>query len=1042
MSQVNRIIANCTDWSELQFALSKLPTKQSGNVFERFTQLYLLTHSEYRSSLRNVWLLSEVPEKVRQNLGLPTTDEGIDILAEAQTGQYWAIQCKFRSDSTKPLTYGELSTFTSLSFVTCRGISLAIVAHTCSKPVRKHKYLGNTTEIGLERWASLTPEDWSAIRARIKGRQLPLVPRKPRPHQRVAVKAAVAHFRRARRGRLIMPCGTGKSLTAFWIGKALNAQSIIVAVPSLALIRQSLVDWTREFLAHGEIPEWLVVCSDDSTANLERDEVVGETYDLGIPTTTDRDEISNFLKRKGARRIIFTTYQSSPTLVLAAKKSGVSVDLAILDEAHKTVGIKTKAFASLLSEKKIHVRRRLFMTATERVIRGENDDVFSMSDVNVYGECFHQLSFKKAIADKIISDYRILTISVNNEAIRELVSQNRFIQFKGDEISAQSLAASIALRRAVKKYGLNHIISFHRSIAAASKFCDRQNTLGNVVSPKLVSSHISSKKSAGERAALMRQFVGEACALMTNARCLTEGVDVPAIDCVLFADPKQSIIDIVQASGRALRPHEGKRFGYILLPLVVPSNDSLESYADSTGFKQVSRTIAALSTQDERIVEEFRLIERGRQPTGKIVDIGGDVPHGIKLSLTEFAKNVGAKIWRRVGKVNWREFNAARKYVRGLKIKNQHEWNLYSKAGKLPADIPANPNQVYRSAGWVNLGDWLGTAYIHPRDRVYRPFKLARAFVRSLGLKSGPSWYAFIKSGKLPADIPANPHVVYKNSGWLSRGDWLGTGTIASKYMQYRPFKKARAFVRKLGLKNVEGWRDYVKSNKKPSDIPSVGRVTYAKHGWVNMGDWMGTGRISNRERVYLPYKKAKVFVHRLGIKTEHQWRIYKRHNKLPLNIPKDPYVVYKNTGWVSMGDWLGTGFVHFRYRNYRDFKKARQYARSLHLKSRAAWKLFVRSNKLPADMPRAPQHVYKNKGWVSMGDWLGTGTVAAHLRKFRSFNQARKFARGLGLKSETYWRLFSKSPGMPNDIPATPNQVYRDKGWRGMGDWLGTGNI
>ena len=92
--------------------------------------------------------------------------------------------------------------------------------------------------------------------------------------------------------------------------------------------------------------------------------------------------------------------------------------------------------------------------------------------------------------------------------------------------------------------------------------------------------------------------------------------------------------------------------------------------------------------------------------------------------------------------------------------------------------------------------------------------------------------------------------------------------------------------------------------------------------------------------------------------------------------------------------------------------------------------------------MPRAPQHVYKNKGWVSMGDWLGTGTVAPHLRKFRSFNQARKFARGLGLKSEKYWRLFSKSPGMPNDIPVTPNQVYRDKGWRGMGDWLGTGNI
>jgi hypothetical protein len=135
-----------------------------GDAFERLTQLYLLSHPEYRTQLKHVWRVpEEVPSRLRERLNLPSTDEGIDLLAETHEGAYWAIQCKFRSGTKKPLTYGELSTFTSLAFVTCTGISLAVVAHTCSKPVRKHKYLGNATEIGLDRWLGLTSEDWLAI---------------------------------------------------------------------------------------------------------------------------------------------------------------------------------------------------------------------------------------------------------------------------------------------------------------------------------------------------------------------------------------------------------------------------------------------------------------------------------------------------------------------------------------------------------------------------------------------------------------------------------------------------------------------------------------------------------------------------------------------------------------------------------------------------------------------------------------------------------------------------------------------------------------
>ena len=152
-----------------------------------------------------------------------------------------------------------------------------------------------------------------------------------------------------------MPCGTGKSLTAFWIAEALDARTILVAVPSLALIRQSLTDWTREFLARGEVPEWLCVCSDETVGALESDSFVADTYDLGIPTTTDQQEIAAFLSEPGrGRRITFTTYQSSGRLAEAARAAGVEFDLAVLDEAHRTIGVASKTFATLLRDEAVN----------------------------------------------------------------------------------------------------------------------------------------------------------------------------------------------------------------------------------------------------------------------------------------------------------------------------------------------------------------------------------------------------------------------------------------------------------------------------------------------------------------------------------------------------------------------------------------------------------------------------------------------------------------------------------------------------------------
>jgi predicted helicase len=356
MINADRFIASCMSWDDFYERAKTFPTQGAkGTAFERLTQLYLQTTPEYRTELQHVWLLREVPADIRRRLNLPGPDEGIDLLARTRRGEYWAIQTKFRSQRDKPLNRRELGTFTSLAFNTCNDIALAVVAHTSTKPVSKHHLMRKTVEIGLDRWQSLEDETWRLIVGRLKGQSARPEARSPKQHQRAAISAAKKHFidDGEARGRLIMPCGTGKSLTAYWIAEALQAKTILVAVPSLALVRQSLADWTREFLAQSVVPDWLCVCSDESVGNLERDEFVGEVYDLGLPTHTDVNEIATLLRaRSNGPKIVFTTYQSSDRLAAAARKAGIKFDLAILDEAHKTVGVHSKKFATLLREKR------------------------------------------------------------------------------------------------------------------------------------------------------------------------------------------------------------------------------------------------------------------------------------------------------------------------------------------------------------------------------------------------------------------------------------------------------------------------------------------------------------------------------------------------------------------------------------------------------------------------------------------------------------------------------------------------------------------
>ncbi len=312
-------------------------------------------------------------------------------------------------------------------------------------------------------------------------------------------------------------------------------------------------------------------------------------------------------------------------------------------------------------------------------------------------------------------------------------------------------------------------------------------------------------------------------------------------------------------------------------------------------------------------------------------------------------------------------------YVHQLQLKNGNEWADWAKSKDKPDNIPASPSVIYKDNGWKGMGDWLGNGKIATQNCIYLPYEEALKFVNSLDLKSQSEWKAWSKTKDKPDNIPANPEQFYKKSDeWKGWGDWLGTGTVASYNRIFRPFEEARAFVHQLQLKNKDEWRNWIKTEAKPDDIPANPPSPYKDNGWQGWGDWLGTGKTANQNRVYLPYEEARAFVHSLQIKGETQWRNWLKDDNKPEDIPAQPSHVYKDKGWTGWGDWLGTGTIASYNRVFRSFEEARDFVHQLQLKNKDEWVDWAKTEARPDDIPANPPSPYKDKGWLGWGDWLG----------------------------------------------------------------------
>lgn len=544
----------------------------------------------------------------RAKAGLPRIERGVDLIAVDRAGRLVAIQAKFRNDPDSPVRTGEVQKFVGAYR---KHFPRRMLISNASSRARGIKEAVGDTEAELVLRTDLIESPFNWITAK------PVRPPKitPLPFQKEAAAAIKKHLKDGGRAQIVMACGSGKTYTTLLAMEALGSKRVLVLAPTLLLVKQLRDEWMRE-----RTSTWatLAVCSDIGT-----DEGDDSTHvspgELGSKPTTDpaviASEIKAFVKAK-LPYVVFGTYASSARIAAAQKKAGVpAFDLVVADEAHRIAGAVGKtdkgerAQRVVLDEKGIRAERRLFATATPRVYGGDKKKdgeeivLESMDDPARFGEEVYKLTFQQAVDLDRLVPYKLYVAIVSDQEIQNLITEGKYLDVDGTTISAPRLATAVAIRRAYKELNISRVISYHGNIKRARDFAQLVQEVkapGNAPGAECVTGAMAVED---RKEALTRLAQADGPYLITNARCLTEGIDVPALDAVAFADPRNSQVDIVQAVGRAMRKPRGassKTTGYIILPVFLSEEQMKDPEGSLEGgaFAAVLQVLRALKSHD------------------------------------------------------------------------------------------------------------------------------------------------------------------------------------------------------------------------------------------------------------------------------------------------------------------------------------------------------------------------------------------------------------------------------------------------------------
>ena len=628
-----------------------------GRLFERLMKTYFTQDPHYKGRFSQVWLWSEW---VQHMPGFTGTDTGIDLVAEESQGGYCAIQCKCYAAGTR-ISKPHLDSVISASAREPFTGRLFVDTGDSWGPTARNTIRALSLPFQVLRFGDLAsrPFDWpDLVQDRPEDLSLRAEPFHLRPHQRAAFDDVIGGFKDQDRGKLIMACGTGKTFTALRIAEEVAGIGgrTLYLVPSISLFQQSMREWaTQQAVPH----RYIGICSDTRAGRNDED---ASLHELEIPVTTDPSSISQALQelRPGAMTVVFCTYHSLGIVEQAQDERAPVFDLVLCDEAHRTTGIerpgdKTSPFVLVHDAERIRAKKRLYMTATPRLYTegakrkaAHHDvEVFSMDDPATYGPELHRLPFSRAVEQDLLSDYKVVVLAMSEQHVNATLQAH--LGSGGREINITDAAKIVGCWRALQNpenrssdngpiTGLTRAIAFTNTIASSRRLTNHwERIVEHAVQqmpegerPKAFrceTSHVDGKHHALDRKARIEWLKGDSngtCRILSNARCLSEGIDVPALDAVLFMSPRNSQVDIVQAVGRAMRKAEGKQYGYIILPIAVPAGvDPAKALNDNVRFAVVWSVLRALRSHDDRLDAEINKIDLNNTPTTRII-FGGD----------------------------------------------------------------------------------------------------------------------------------------------------------------------------------------------------------------------------------------------------------------------------------------------------------------------------------------------------------------------------------------------------------------------------------
>lgn len=700
--------------------------RDSGYRFEKLMQGFLKTYPVYATKFQNVWMWNEFPYSSQ----FGGKDIGIDLVALTKDGEYWAVQCKFFDESTY-INKGDVDSFLATSSREFTDSENNTIRFSQRLWISTTDRWGSNAEESLHNqnppvsrlnYSELenAPVDWNKLDEGIFGSKARSEKHKIRPHQEKARDIVHEYFQTESRGKLIMACGTGKTFTALKIAEneTDNKGVILVLVPSIALVGQCLREWCAE--AENPINP-ICICSDAGVSKKKNDNDFDDesVVDLAMPASTD---VNNIVKqfRKAQRNkdggliVVFSTYQSIDVISKAQKSLEIDFDLIICDEAHRTTGVTISgedesSFVKVHNNDFIRANKRLYMTATPRIFAESskkkaeiNDAVLcSMDDEKLYGKEIYRLGFGQAVDEGLLSDYKVLVLTLSDKEVSPSVQM--MVSDSDNTISADDASKLIGCINALSKQiigddgviketdpqPMKRAVAFCQNIKVSKEITNYFNTIPEKYISDLPperqkdilnvkSEHIDGTMGATKRDELLRWLKADSdeCRVLTNVRCLSEGVDVPSLDAVMFLSARNSQVDVVQSVGRVMRRAPGKKYGYIIIPVVVPSNIPPEkALDDNERFKVVWTVLNALRAHDDRFNATINKIGLNkRKPTNIIVGgvVGSDDESGDDDGKAR--KTIQSKLALQFGELQ--ETIYARMVV---KVGERQYWELWAK---------------------------------------------------------------------------------------------------------------------------------------------------------------------------------------------------------------------------------------------------------------------------------------------------------------------------------------------------------------------------